>query len=1340
MRKLTFLLIMCICGMAYGQPRSGSPSPKWIDLGNEYQGRPRTIVVSGDVISQDPLGSHIISLDIVGRESLDAIAVRRDEWLQNGFPTPDDVTLTWDDSTHTLTVSATGVSYDYYIQGIKYNQIANLTKQIDNESGNWVIYFDSEATLVSVKNPSHDQIDSVIENDAIVAYVYWNATLADGRLMYELHKSGMTPATHHWIHDNIGSVYKEGMALSGFDADGNGDTDPPSQFTTASGEFYDEDIEIKQEAVADGGTIEVWYLVGSVWTWNLTTDTWQAATAYSLGDRIVEDNSYFEITTAGTSGGGEPVWAGDREPGDTVVDNTATWTCVGSPRSPVMNYVGGNYRLAWNDGGTQTEMTNNDFVLCHIFATNMTPDVADREDCKYIAIQGQARYTTLNQARNGAEVEINNLTYGTLPVQEIIPVASIIFQTSNGYDNQVKGRVRSTDAGDDYIDWRSSSLKATGGSISSHSSLANLSSDDHAQYPLLLGRTGGQTLYGSDTTAEGLTLYDNSVDLNKVTLDSNGLTFHEPNGDTIIIDHTGTVGNITNSSGNLNIVTASEMRFDSSSTFRFRENGGTAWGLKASSSYDQMVFFYLSAQGNQLVHTLDANKGKDHDHATLSRPVVYFQSLTNPDTNNTEYGQLSHTGTGSGNGSFEILSGTGEISFGDDNITTTGTGTFGSTIVINGSTNPGTITESNGTLSFADDNLLTTGNITANGDNSQIVLGNQSGATGKMTIEAFNSNAFQVTDGPAGPNTIFNVDTDLGVITWVDGGSVNANTAYTHSQVTGDGGIHGTNYLKDNASDSTSGRLTAAGLTSSQVINADLTTTAIASDGDISLTGSGDTIIFSNDTGDKINLYSNSYGIGVESNTLTNWSGTNHRWRIGGTSVSTGTAEMVLNATELTPGANAGNSLGTDALEWNNLWIDGTGYFDALVMHGTATMRNINAVADDTYDIGTTTVKYQDIYLDGVAYTDKLQVEGTTATTYNRIGVGTTNHGLSDTDQLMIQSHFEVDGTTYLDGGADMGAMPVYDTGDILPTSDNSSKLGTSSLAWHHIYSEEYYATGNAQGIGASLEREDFGGVWSMTFVDGLLTAYESECFIAGTKVQMEEGIKNIEDVEIGEKVLSYDGKKQVISEVLDIYDRKANHYYILEFDDHTLLNVTGKHPIMTPQGWASIQEGNESVETIPLDVGDYVVTKDGTKQLIGWLKIEGLIRVYNLGEVEDTHCYYADGFLVHNKCVDGDTLVMTTKGEKKIKDIVPGDSVYGLFKGQVVATEVLHKYEKKMLGGTECKTLASGITASTNHEFVSENVSDMTGTKKTLDVVYDLATGLGNYYIGDTLSKGEKI
>ena len=346
--------------------------------------------------------------------------VTASDWLQNGFPDPTEVSIAWDDATRTLTLDAVGTSFNYYIDGVLYNETDALTEQIADEEGLWVFYLDSEASISSTKNPTEAQVDAVIEGAAIFAYVYWDATNNDGRLMYEIHGSNMAPATHHWIHDNIGAVYKEGMALANFTIS-TGAADVDAQFSIAAGEFYDEDIEIELDAFAYTAGVEIWYLDGSAWRWSETVLT----------------GTDFNIKVAGSG------------------------------------------RMAFNDSGSQTEIGLNKFALCHIFATNITDDAGAGP--LYISIQGQAEYATKALAREGAETEINALAYGTLPLQEIVPVATVIYQ-SGAYANKVKSKVLLTDSGDYYVDWRSSNIRASGGSISDHGSLAGLTDLDHPQY------------------------------------------------------------------------------------------------------------------------------------------------------------------------------------------------------------------------------------------------------------------------------------------------------------------------------------------------------------------------------------------------------------------------------------------------------------------------------------------------------------------------------------------------------------------------------------------------------------------------------------------------------------------------------------------------------------------------------------------------------------------------------------------------------------------------------------------------------------------------------------------
>ena len=356
----------------------------------------------------------------------------RSEWYQNGFKDVDggnpnnDILITFNNTTRTLSLAPTGTSFIYYRLGYAYTETATLTKVlgtgIAGDDGLWVFYIDSTG-LSSAQNPSHDAVDDVIEKTCIVAYVMWDAVNNLGKLMWEAHGMNMSPFTHHWLHDNIGAVYREGMALSGFtDIGGDGDQDTDVQFNISAGIFYDEDIEHGVNAIAIGDSYDLWYLEGSNWRWISTT-----------------------------------------MPGREHPDGM----------------------LAWNDAGTQTEADNGDYVCAHIFATNIMTN-AGSTTREYIFIQGQAEYDSSKLARAGADVEINTLVYGTLPLEEIVPVATIILQTGTGMSNGISASIEYTESGDEFIDWRGSDLKASGGSISDHGSLAGLTDNDHPQYAQII--------------------------------------------------------------------------------------------------------------------------------------------------------------------------------------------------------------------------------------------------------------------------------------------------------------------------------------------------------------------------------------------------------------------------------------------------------------------------------------------------------------------------------------------------------------------------------------------------------------------------------------------------------------------------------------------------------------------------------------------------------------------------------------------------------------------------------------------------------------------------------------
>lgn len=138
-------------------------------------------------------------------------------------------------------------------------------------------------------------------------------------------------------------------------------------------------------------------------------------------------------------------------------------------------------------------------------------------------------------------------------------------------------------------------------------------------------------------------------------------------------------------------------------------------------------------------------------------------------------------------------------------------------------------------------------------------------------------------------------------------------------------------------------------------------------------------------------------------------------------------------------------------------------------------------------------------------------------------------------------------------------------------------------------------------------------------------------CFIAGTLITTIQGFKNIEDIQIGDIVLSYN--EQIKQNEYSVVAQTMTHIvaesiYNLYINDE-ILQVTGIHRFFITRnndfGW---------IHTKDLQIGDLVLFADGT-----WHIIENITtrfkfcKVYNF-EVSNIHNYYV-GFnqiLAHNK------------------------------------------------------------------------------------------------------------
>lgn len=155
---------------------------------------------------------------------------------------------------------------------------------------------------------------------------------------------------------------------------------------------------------------------------------------------------------------------------------------------------------------------------------------------------------------------------------------------------------------------------------------------------------------------------------------------------------------------------------------------------------------------------------------------------------------------------------------------------------------------------------------------------------------------------------------------------------------------------------------------------------------------------------------------------------------------------------------------------------------------------------------------------------------------------------------------------------------------------------------------------------------------------------YGGGCLHETTLITMADGtLKQIRDIQFGDKVLSYDHEtgKTVEDTVLAIHNPLADHLVHIEFDGKQL-KLTEDHPVyIEGKGYCS-HNPQKTAEIYGLEVKKYqekdkiILLQDGEQQII---EIDTIIvkhyqnvQTYNLKHIDIHNNYFANGVLVHNK------------------------------------------------------------------------------------------------------------
>jgi hypothetical protein len=152
-------------------------------------------------------------------------------------------------------------------------------------------------------------------------------------------------------------------------------------------------------------------------------------------------------------------------------------------------------------------------------------------------------------------------------------------------------------------------------------------------------------------------------------------------------------------------------------------------------------------------------------------------------------------------------------------------------------------------------------------------------------------------------------------------------------------------------------------------------------------------------------------------------------------------------------------------------------------------------------------------------------------------------------------------------------------------------------------------------------------------------------CFTAGTKVMTDEGEKNIEDIEIGDKVLAKSDETGDVAykEVTGLFQKQSDEIYSI-YIGKEVIEATKEHPVwIDGRGWTEVHD---------LKVGDLLVTSNGHKIAIEKIKKEPRQEpVYNFS-VEDYESYFVSnlGIWVHNCPANIEKILKTQKKGKTTK------------------------------------------------------------------------------------------
>lgn len=268
---------------------------------------------------------------------------------------------------------------------------------------------------------------------------------------------------------------------------------------------------------------------------------------------------------------------------------------------------------------------------------------------------------------------------------------------------------------------------------------------------------------------------------------------------------------------------------------------------------------------------------------------------------------------------------------------------------------------------------------------------------------------------------------------------------------------------------------------------------------------------------------------------------------------------------------------------------------------------------------------------------------------------------------------YVVDGDSLLTGTAKQ--FLVYNTGSNITAFKHATELDPASDFFFKDNGDlvdldevNFYLTSDDSLKIVELDVEDTDTyIISGSTSFNAVVSHNSPCFVKGTKITKPDGtLVNIEDVQIGDEVLTFnfESKETEARLVKGLSQKTSAKTVIYTFEDGTSLQATFDHPLYSPAaGWVSRDPKYTSKKynlmTSLIEVGTKIKKSNGDEVGVKSITEGESAKVYNLRSVDVNHNFFANEFLVHNRCfVAGTEITLANQDVKNIEDVQVGEEV----------------------------------------------------------------------------------